>query len=876
MAPPTFAQRGNVMDYAALGDIAGVPHEFNFQNVFDPNFELVQEEYLDPYKRNGKNPHYKKPYDNRCSDDTILSMAIAKSIMEAGDNIKDLDKITAKYLKEFVKKYPNDGETFPGWYGGTFIDWAEKPGTAPMTGRPSCGDGSAMRVSAVGWAYDSLEKTLEAAKKTALPSHSHPEGIKGAQAIASAIYLARAGMTKEDIKAYLETKFDYDLDITCAQYQHYNKEELKKQTEICQTTVPMAIRAFLESSDENGRGYEDCLRKAITLGGDSDTIGAMAGSIAGAFYGMPKDLETKCESLLNDHLMGIAKEFQQFVASRHTEPDKAELEEAMAKARLESYLLKQAKADNPTPPSRDPQVLELLAKSEAARLFHEQVKAARQKNDKGLEQKLLDNREDIMKALAKKCAEWPDLQSEYHVLEAWPVKQVQVEDLDEKFGKRNADVPKTLPQQRAEVDHKAVAKLSVTRRIVIDEVLATKIGKFPEMPVKPKRAFFLFRPFVSLYHMIKGDYRPFSEKMAEYTADYTRAKEITDSLKRENEFRAHGKEDRENSEAERRRAYDEERLAVASYNAEVNMEPKFIPAPVEEETKAKEEKPALENDQKAEKIRTLKQKSVAMEKTEATAATEKAESTLVNDQKAAEVRTLKQKSETLERAETVAEGDAVTHNIDGMLIRQVHDVKHTLELKTLESSCAIQTHMRDDTDFAPVQDLGPMIFAQKVENYLNQVLNEKVQPNADFMETLADSEKFDDVYMKWTDSKDGTELGQKLCEKYFHENHLREDMEANPVLKSKLDENANIEDDKQFGEKLIKEGFNVHRQFLNATLNAALDSEMTATLNDFSFIEEFKVPAVQAEQPAEQQTEPVPVDTTAQNDISAEQPGASV
>ena len=835
MAPPTFDQRGNVMNYAALGDISGVPHEFNFQNIFDPNFELVQEEYLDPYRRNGKNPHYQKPYANRCSDDTILSMAIAKSIMEAGDNIKDLDKITAKYLKEFVKKYPNDGETFPGWYGSTFVDWAEKPGTAPMTGRPSCGDGSAMRVSAVGWAYDSLEKTLEAAKKTALPSHSHPEGIKGAQAIASAIYLARAGMTKEDIKAYLETKFDYDLDITCARYQHYNRNELKKQTEICQTTVPMAIRAFLESSDENGRGYEDCLRKAITLGGDSDTIGAMAGSIAGAFYGMTKDLETKCESLLNDHLMGIAKEFQQFVASRHTEPDKAELEEAMAKARLESYLLKQAKAGTQTPPSQDPKVLELLAKSEAARLFHEQVKAARQKNDNDLEKTLLEKREDIMTALAKKCAEWPDLQSEYHVLEAWPVKQVQVEDLDEKFGKRNAGVPKTLPQQRAEVDHKAVAKLSVTRRIVIDEVLAAKIGKFPEMPVKPKRAFFLFRPFVSLYHMIKGDYRPFSEKMAEYTADYTRAKEITDILKREKEFQAHGKEDREKSEAARRQAYDEQQQAAASYNAEVNMETKFIPAPVEEEPKAKEEKPALENDQKAEKIRTLKQKTETMERTD----------------------------------------DVKIHNLDGILVRQIHDVKQALEIKNLEISVEAQTMMRDDKEYSPMQDVGRMFFAQKVENYLNQVMYGKTKPNADFMETLADSKKFDEAYEKWAVSEDGKAFGEKLFERYFHED-LRESMEATPALKNKLDENAKIKDDKTFGEKLIAEKPAVHQKFLADTLNVALDGEMKEMATDFSFIEQFKVPAVQAEQPAEQQTEPVPVDTTAQNDISAEQPGASV
>ena len=845
MAPPTFDQRGNVMYYAALGDISGAPHEFNRFNTDKYDYEFIQEEHTNPYPRS---QYYQQPYKNRCSDDTILSMAVAKAIMEVGDDLDKLESATTKYLKEYARQYPNDGITFPGLYGNKFIDWANSPGFKSMTGRPSFGNGSAMRVSAVGWAYNSLEKTLEAAKKTALPSHGHPEAIKGAQAIASAIYLARAGVSMADIKAFLETKFDYDLDIPYEKYQYYNKNELKSQSEFCQTTVPMAICAFLNSTDENGKGYEDCVRKAVNICGDSDTIGAMAGSIAGAFYGMTKEHETKCESLLNDHLNGVAKEFQQFVASRHTEPDKAELEAALAKARLESYLLKQAKAGTQTPPSQDSKVLELLAKSEAARLFHEQVKAARQKNDTDLERKLLDNREDIVTALEKKCAEWPNLQSEYHVLEAWPVKQVKVVDVDEMTGKRKPGVPKTLPQQRAVVDHQAVAKLSVTRRIVIDEVLAAKIGKFPEMPVKPKRAFLLFRPFRYLYHKIKGDYKPFSEKMAEYTEDYTRAKELTDALKRENEIRAHGKEDRENREAERRRAYDEQLQSVTSYNAEVDMVPKFIPTPVEEELKvpqppempkvgepkAKEEKPALENDQKPEKIRTLKQKS-----------------------------------ETLERAETVAKGDAVTHNIDPVLIRQVHNVKQTLESKSLESSCKIQSYMRDDADYAPIQNFGPVFFVQKVENYLNQVLNGKVPPNADFMETLADAKKFDEVYDKWADSNDGQELGLKLRDKYFHDYHLREDMEANPALKSKLDENAKIEDDKEFGDKLMAEGLKAHQKFLATMLNAITDGEMKKMLTDFSFINEFKAPELHSTtltiQTVKTETQP---DVSAQNGVN--------
>ncbi len=782
MAPPTFDQRGNVMYYAALGDISGIPHEFNDQNTTDPDYEFIVEEYVNRRGTPASNKQYGRSYKNKCSDDTILSMAIAKSIVEVGDDLDKLEETTTKNLKAFVKQYPNG--TVPGSYGPTFVNWAQTEGFESMTGRPSFGNGSAMRVSAVGWAYDSLEKTLKAAEKTALPSHRHPEAIKGAQAIASAIYLARAGVEMADIKAFLETKFDYDLDIPYDVYQKYNQNELKSQSEFCQTTVPMAICAFLNSTDKGARsGYEDCVRKAVNICGDSDTIGAMAGSIAGAYYGMSKEHETKCESMLNEHLNGVANEFQQFVAARHTEPDKAELEAVLTKARLESYLLQQAKSKSPFTQEKAEKVFDLLTKSEAARLFYEQVKAARQKNDTDLEQKLLGKREEIVKALEEKCKESPELLKKWQAMKSWPVKRVKVEDVDEMVGRRRSGLPKTLPQRRSVVNHQAVAKLGMTRCGVVDEVLAEKVGKKPEMPVKPKRASFFARPFLSLYHKIKGDYKSFSQKMAEYNEDVERVNRINALL---------------------------------------------------------EEKSATENGLTTENT----EKNVTAEKeTEANQAT----TTVAKEE---------QKEQAVSRE-------------DGTLSRQILDVNRALEVVRLNLSVEMQTQMRQNEKYSPLQEIGYTYFGKKVENYLAQVQSGKIQPNTAFMETIAKPEKFGDVYQKWLFSEDGIAFSEKVYARYSNIGDLREMIEANPVIKSKLDANANIRDDKEFGEKLVAEDPKVHQKILNTALNVMTDGEMKMMLTNFSFIQEFKAPAIEAQQPAVPTTEPTTTELT-QSDVSAQ------
>ena len=157
-----------------------------------------------------------------------------------------------------------------------------------------------MRVSAVGWLYDSMERTREVARATANVTHNHPEGIKGAEATASAIYMARNESSKEEIKEYIEREFHYNLDRTLDEIRPgYHMDET------CQRTVPEAMIAFLESKD-----FEDAIRNAVSLGGDTDTLGAITGSIAEAFYGIPAVLIAECRSRMDEGLMtNILDEF---------------------------------------------------------------------------------------------------------------------------------------------------------------------------------------------------------------------------------------------------------------------------------------------------------------------------------------------------------------------------------------------------------------------------------------------------------------------------------------------------------------------------------------------------------------------------------------
>lgn len=199
----------------------------------------------------------------RFTDDSVLTLAIADHIVLGSD--------LGNTLKEYFNQYPNAG------YGERFMQWASSPSREPYN---SFGNGSAMRVSPVGFAFDSIDGVLEKAQATAEVTHNHPEGIKGAQATASAIFLARTGSSKTEIKHFIETQFRYDL--------NQNLEAIRPQYTFdvtCQGSVPQAIAAFLESEN-----FEDAVRKAVSLGGDSDTQACIAGGIAHAFYGKLPDI----------------------------------------------------------------------------------------------------------------------------------------------------------------------------------------------------------------------------------------------------------------------------------------------------------------------------------------------------------------------------------------------------------------------------------------------------------------------------------------------------------------------------------------------------------------------------------------------------------
>ena len=212
------------------------------------------------------------------TDDTVMTVAIGEGLLNGG---KAEDFIIA--LRKYGRLYPGAG------YGARFADWLRSAGKEPYN---SWGNGSAMRVSPVAWAGKTLLEVEGLATVSAAVTHNHPEGIKGAQATAAAIFLAREGKSKGDIKAYLESKYGYNLGRTLAEIR-----PLYRFNESCQETVPEAICAFLESLD-----FEDAIRNAISLGGDSDTLAAITGSIAEGAYGVPGKIAERALSILDQDL----------------------------------------------------------------------------------------------------------------------------------------------------------------------------------------------------------------------------------------------------------------------------------------------------------------------------------------------------------------------------------------------------------------------------------------------------------------------------------------------------------------------------------------------------------------------------------------------
>ncbi|MGD9161851.1 MAG: ADP-ribosylglycohydrolase family protein [Desulfobacteraceae bacterium] len=217
------------------------------------------------------------------TDDTVLTIAVAYSILSQ-TSYKDS-------IKKMGNRYPKAG------YGGTFIRWLLSKDSGQYN---SWGNGSAMRVSPVGFAFNSETEVLKQARMTAEITHNHPEGIKGAQATALSVYLARQGMSKKDIKEKIKDRFGYNLDRTVEEIRPVYSFDIS-----CQGTVPEAIISFLDSES-----YEDTIRNAVSLGGDSDTLACIAGGIAEAFYGpVPEDIYKKVEEILPAELLAITRDF---------------------------------------------------------------------------------------------------------------------------------------------------------------------------------------------------------------------------------------------------------------------------------------------------------------------------------------------------------------------------------------------------------------------------------------------------------------------------------------------------------------------------------------------------------------------------------------
>lgn len=255
---------------AAIGDMVGSIYEFN--NIKTKDFPF---------------------WSDTCyfTDDTVMTFAVAKGLMDAeGLAQNEIRKACIKEMQTFGRKYPDLS------YGQRFGEWLYSERPMPYQ---SWGNGSAMRVAAVGWFFGSLEETLAHAKYTAEVTHNHAEGIKGAQAVAAGIYLLRSGKTKEEVKNYIRGVFSYDFRKTLDEIRPDYVFNMS-----CQGTVPQAFAAFFESD-----GFEDCIRNAISLGGDSDTLAAIGGSLAEAYYGIPENHAKEAMLRMDEYLLTVYQRF---------------------------------------------------------------------------------------------------------------------------------------------------------------------------------------------------------------------------------------------------------------------------------------------------------------------------------------------------------------------------------------------------------------------------------------------------------------------------------------------------------------------------------------------------------------------------------------
>ncbi|MBQ3574872.1 MAG: ADP-ribosylglycohydrolase family protein [Clostridia bacterium] len=254
---------------AIIGDIIGSRFEWN--NIHTKEFDL---------------------FTNKCffTDDSIMTLAIAQAIMDCAGDYTHLGEQAVRRMQEIGRPYPDCG------YGGRFMRWMYSDDPRPYN---SYGNGAAMRVSACAFAAKSIEEAKMLSRAVTEVTHGHPEGIKGAEATAVAAYMARMGEDKRCIEAVIDAEYypmNFTLDGIRDSY-YFN--------ETCRMTVPQALKAFFESES-----FEDAMRCAISIGGDSDTIAAITGGIAQAYYGIPDDIACRADEYLDERLLGILTEFE--------------------------------------------------------------------------------------------------------------------------------------------------------------------------------------------------------------------------------------------------------------------------------------------------------------------------------------------------------------------------------------------------------------------------------------------------------------------------------------------------------------------------------------------------------------------------------------
>lgn len=262
---------------AALGDMIGAPYEFD-RSEKTKDFPLFTAE-------------------STYTDDTVMTVAVAEALMDSeGESDKEIQKCIAETMLRWGRKYPKSG------YSAQYLRWLFKDH------KPIDVDtvDAAISISCIGWLYDTIDETRKMARLSAMTTHVNPDSIRGADAVASVVYMARTGSTKEEIKDYVQRIFGYDLSRSCAEIRKTYEHQ-----ESCKETVPQAITAFLES-----KNFEDALRTVISLGGNTDSSGAMTGAMASAYYIIPVDLIAECRHRLPEDMLEVVDRFETLLAQK--------------------------------------------------------------------------------------------------------------------------------------------------------------------------------------------------------------------------------------------------------------------------------------------------------------------------------------------------------------------------------------------------------------------------------------------------------------------------------------------------------------------------------------------------------------------------------